>query len=113
MGNAAANTQVARMQAAIQKAVAVGPEFLSGKLDVDHMTHTMVEAVRTYSEEEEAAGSDGAPHGAQAQELQQTLRELYACGSGFRAGRCDAACVARTMTYMVQEYGPKAGAKTA
>lgn len=105
MGHEAENSQVTRMQAAIAKAVAVGPQFLKGEVDVDHMTHTMVEAVRTYAQEEEATGGDGTPRSAQAQELQQTLQELYACGSGFRAGRCDAACVARTMTYMVQEYG--------
>lgn len=97
-------TQVARMRAAIAQAVAVAPGFLRGEIDADRMTSTMVHAVRSYVEQEQAAGGDGAPHSAEAHALQGTLAELMACGSGYQAQRCDAACVARTMTQMVHEF---------
>lgn len=100
-------TQAGRMRAAVDQAVAVGPGFLRGDVDADHMAHSMVHAVRSYVEQERAAGGDGAPHGADAQALQNVLAELMACGSGYLAGRCDAACVARTMTEMVHEFGPR------
>ena len=103
---AALATQAGRMRAAIDKAVAVGPGFLRGDVDADHMANTMVGAVRGYVEQERAAGSDGVPHDVQARQLQNVLAELMACGSGFLAGRCDAACVARTMTQMVHEFPP-------
>jgi hypothetical protein len=105
-GAAAPATQAGRMRVAIDQAVAVGPGFLRGDVDADHMAHSMVHAVRSYVEQERAAGGDGAPHGADAQALQNALAELMACGSGYLAGRCDAACVARTMTQMVHEFGP-------
>lgn len=97
-------TQAGRMHAAIEQAVAAAPGFLRGDVDADHMANTMVHAVRHYLEQERAAGSDGAPHNADAQALQGTLAELMACGSGYLAHRCDAACVARTMTQMVHEF---------
>ena len=97
-------TQAGRMHAAIEQAVAVAPGFLRGDIDADHMANTMVHAVRSYAEQEHAAGGDGAPHGTEAQQLQGTLAELMACGSGYLAHRCDAACVARTMTQMVREF---------
>ncbi|MGH8506458.1 MAG: hypothetical protein ACRETM_10925 [Stenotrophobium sp.] len=100
----AATTQVARMRAAIDQAVAVGPGFLRGDVNADRMANTMVHAVRNYAEQERAAGSDGAAHSADAQALQNVLAELMTCGSGYLAGRCDAACVARTMTQMVHEF---------
>ena len=96
--------QAARMRAAIEQAVAVAPGFLRGDVDADQMANTMVHAVRRYLEQERVAGGDGAPHGAEAQALQGTLAELMACGSGYLAHRCDAACVARTMTQMVHEF---------
>ena len=102
--SSAPTTQVGRMRAAVEQAVVVAPGFLRGDVDVDHMTKTMVRAVNGYLEQERAAGSDGTPRGAEAQALQGTLAELMACGSGYRAGRCDAACVARTMTQMVHEF---------
>lgn len=102
---AAATAQVGRMRAAIDRAVAVGPGFLHGDIDADCMANTMVGAVRDYTEQERAAGGNGVPQGTQARELQQVLAELMACGSGYLAGRCDAACVARTMTQMVGEFG--------
>lgn len=98
-------TQAERMMAAVDQAVAVGPGFLRGDTDADHMANTMVHAVHHYVEQERAAGSDGTPHGAEAERLQGVLAELMGCGSGYLAGRCDAACVARTMTEMVREFG--------
>ena len=92
------------MHAAIAQAVAVGPGFLRGDVDADLMTNTMVSAVRSYVEQERVAGSDGTPKSAEAQALQGTLSELMGCGSGYLAGRCDAACVARTMTQIVREF---------
>lgn len=102
----ASATQAARMRAAVDEAVAAGPDFLRGTIDADRMANTMVHAVRGYAESEKAAGGDGVPHDPQARELQNVLAELMACGSGYLAGRCDAACVARTMTQMVREFGP-------
>ena len=100
-------TQAGRMRAAIARAVAIAPGFLRGEVDADHMAHTMVRAVRDYAEQERAAGSDGAPQGAEAQALHGTLAELMGCGSGYLAHRCDAACVARTMTQMVREFASR------
>lgn len=97
-------TQAARMRAAVDQPVAVAPAFLRGDVDAEHMAKTMVHAVRTYVEQEQASGSDGAPQNAEAQAMQGTLAELMGCGSGYLAGRCDAACVARTMTQMVGEF---------
>ena len=99
-----ATTNIGRMRAAIDQAVAVGPSFLRGDVDADHMANTMVHAVRNYAEQERITGSVGVPQDAQAQELQGVLTELMTCGSGYLAGRCDAACVARTMTQMVHEF---------
>lgn len=93
-----------RMRAAIGRAVAVGPGFLRGDVDAEHMAHAMVGAVRGYVEQERARGSGGAPGGDEARRLQDVLAELMTCGSGYLAGRCDAACVARTMTQMVREF---------
>ncbi|MEO7031923.1 MAG: hypothetical protein ABI351_11010 [Herbaspirillum sp.] len=98
-------TQVGRMRAAIKQAVTVAPGFLRGDIDADQMTNTMVHAVRSYVEQEQVVGSNGAPQSVEAQELQGTLAELMACGSGYLAGRCDSACVARTMTQIVDEFG--------
>ncbi|MGH8397975.1 MAG: hypothetical protein ACRETA_06990 [Gammaproteobacteria bacterium] len=103
-GAQSATTQIGRMRAAIDQAVAVGPGFLRGDVNADHMANTMVHAVRNYTEQERTAGSDGVAHGAEAEALQDVLAELMTCGSGYLAGRCDAACVARTMTQMVHEF---------
>lgn len=103
---AAPATQATRMRAAVDHAVTLGPGFLRGDIDADHMANAMVEAVQAYLTRERAAGGDGVAHGAEAQALQNVLAELMGCGSGYLAGRCDAACVARTMTQMVHEFGP-------
>lgn len=100
-----ATAQAARMRAVIEQAVSVGPSFLRGDINADQMANTIVKAVRGYAEQERTAGGDGVPHGAEAQQLQNVLDELMGCGSGYLAGRCDAACVARTMTQMVHEFG--------
>ncbi len=100
-------TQVDRMRAAVEHAVAVGPSFLRGDIDADHMADTMVRAVRDYVEQERAADGDGRPRDAEARTLQGVLAELLGCGSGYLAGQCDAACVARTMTQMVRQFGPR------
>ena len=100
-------TQAGRMRAAVDKAVAFAPTFLRGDhRHADDMAHTMVGAVRAYMEQERALGSNGEPHNREAQALYGTLAELMTCGSGYLAGRCDGACVARTMTEMVHEFGP-------
>lgn len=96
--------QIQRMKAAIAKVVQVGPGFLRGEVDVQRMTDTMIHAVRGYAEEEKAAGGDGQPRSPEAGQLGEVLRELYGCGAGFQADRCDAACVARTITRMVDEF---------
>lgn len=97
-------THVERMRAAVAQAIDIAPDFLRGNVDVDHMAKTMINAVRNYAEQEQAAGSDKAPQNAEARALQGALAELMGCGSGYLAGRCDAACVARTMTQMVREF---------
>lgn len=102
---AAPATQMDRMRAAVDKAVSIGPSFLRGEIDANRMANTMIHAVQDYVQQEQAAGGDGVPHGREAEEMQQVLGELMGCGSGFLAGRCDAACVARTMTEMVNEFG--------
>ena len=99
-------TQVGRLRAAVDEAVAVGPSFLRGDIDADSMANTMINAVRDYVEAEQAAGSDGRPHDPEARALHGVLSELMGCGSGYLAGQCGADCVARTMTYMVREFGP-------
>lgn len=104
--SAAPVTQAGRMRAAVEQAVGIAPGFLRGDVDADHMAKTMVHAVHTYVEEQRAAGSDEAPRDAEARALKEALTELAACGSGYLAGRCDAACVARTMTQMVHEFAP-------
>ena len=100
-------TQQVRMRAAVDQAVAFAPKFLRGEADADQMAHTMVQAVQAWQEQERAAGGDGRPHDASARELHAVLAELMACGSGYLAGRCDGACVARTMTHIVAEYGAR------
>ncbi|MGH7067095.1 MAG: hypothetical protein ACREEU_04835 [Acetobacteraceae bacterium] len=94
------------MRAAIDQAVAIAPGFLRGDIDADDMANTMVQAVRHYAEQERVLGGSGASRDAQAQALQAVLTELDTCGSGYLAGRCDAACVGRTMTAIVREFGP-------
>lgn len=104
----AAAQQADRIRSAVDGVVAIGPGFLRGEVTAEAMTEAMVAAVRDYEADEQAAGRDGSPLGARSASLVPVLRELLACGGGYRAGRCDAACVARTMTYLVAEYAPTA-----
>ena len=98
-------TQAERMRAAIGRAVAVAPGFLRGEVDAQAMTDAMIGAVCDYVAAERADGRDGTPHDGAARSLYPVLAELAGCGSGYQAGRCDADCVARTMTQLVREFG--------
>lgn len=84
-----ADDPTARMRAAIGEAVDIAPQFLRGEIDADRMAHTMVDAVRRYTLHEQGKG--GAPQGAEGGPLREALAELMGCGSGYLAGRCDAA----------------------
>lgn len=99
-----APTQLRRIRTAVASAVAIGPGFLRGDVDADTMATTMLDAVRTYVAAEQADGRDGTPVDAASAELYPVLQELTACGGGYLAGRCDADCVARTMTQLVGEF---------
>lgn len=102
-----AEQQADRIKAAVDGVIAIGPGFLRGEITVDAMTEAMVGAVRDYEMDERAQGRDGSPLGPGSAQLMPVLQELITCGGGYRAGRCDAACVARTMTYLVGEYGTR------
>jgi uncharacterized protein YfaQ (DUF2300 family) len=106
--------QARRMRAALSPVLAIGPDFLAGRLHADDMAQTMVRAVQQYSESEQARqnagpGPDedraGAPTSQAAQELHAALAEIYTCGSGYLADRCDSDCVARTMEQIMGEFG--------
>lgn len=101
----APETQAVRIQSAVDGPVSMGPRFLSGEVDADTMANAMIAAVHTYVAAEKVDGRDGTPLGDEAAELYPVLQEFMACGGGYLAGRCDAACVARTMTELVAEYG--------
>jgi len=97
------DTQVSQIRAAINKVVAVGPDFLANKIPAEKMAHTMVKAVRDYARQaEKEAGIR--PESNEALELLGVLQEINGCGSGFLAQQCDAACVARTITYILDEF---------
>ncbi|MCO5267704.1 MAG: hypothetical protein M9897_02270 [Brumimicrobium sp.] len=100
------NIQIKDMQDAISKVVTISPEFLSHKISATQMAHTMIQAVEEY---EKKAKQDGSlyPQSSEAEELLAILAELNGCGSGFLADRCDAACVARTITYVANKYPNK------
>lgn len=114
MDTAEHSGQAQRMQAALSPVLAIGPDFLAGRRDADEMAHTMVAAVQGFvaaeqKRQEGEAPSDGAVASAtrtrSARELEAALSEVYGCGSGYLAARCDAACVARTMTQIMAEFG--------
>lgn len=104
------------MRNALDPVLALGPDFLSGQREANDMAHAMVRAVRTYSDGEAAltaAGTqtDGAPTTESAREereLDAVMKEVYVCGSGYLAQRCDAACVARTIRQILGEFGEAA-----
>lgn len=97
------NTQVAQMKDVISKVVAIGPDFLDKKITADKMAHTMIDTVQEYAKRAEKEGTLK-PKSNEAEELMSVLQELLGCGSGYLEQRCDAACVARTMTSMVNEF---------
>lgn len=97
------DSQLAQMQHAIKKVVAQGPDFLAKKIPAEVMAQTMIQAVEDYIREAEKQGHLQ-PQSEKALELQEVLRELKGCGSGFLADRCDADCVARTINYIVKTY---------
>jgi hypothetical protein len=105
--------QTQRMQAALSPVLVIGPDFLVGRLGADDMARTMVRAVQEYADGERArqptgvlAEQDAAPVSAPAaQQLQAALAEIYTCGSGYLADRCDSDCVARTMVQIMDEFG--------
>lgn len=99
-----------RMRSAVDDAVASGPDFLKGTIDADTMARHMVATVTGFQDRhltELQQVADGTlPASPEVTRLWQALGELYVCGSGYLADRCDADCVARTMTEMVHEYPP-------
>ena len=111
--------QTQRMQAALAPVLVIGPDFLAGRRDADDMAHTMVQAVEEYASRERTrpqAGvrpdEDPAPGAvSRAQELQAALAEIYTCGSGYLADRCDSDCVVRTMVQVMGEFGDLAPAR--
>lgn len=79
-------TQADHMRAAIHDAVALAPQFLRGELGPVQMAQAMIEAARKGSQPVPGAASGDAD-----EHLRHALAELHGCGSGFLAGRCDAA----------------------
>ena len=109
-----------RMQAALSPVLVIGPEFLAGRVGADDMAHTMVRAVEAYVEAERGSHQVGAPPDEDSApgsvrptvpELEAALAEVYGCGSGYLAHRCDSDCVARTMTQIMGEFGDLAPAR--
>jgi predicted trehalose synthase len=106
------------MQAALSPVLEIGPAFLAGRLDADAMATTMVRAVQQYSDGERTRQQAG-PRPADdlvststaVEELHAALAEIYTCGTGYLADRCDADCVARTMAEIMREFGDLAPAR--
>ena len=111
--------QTQRMQAALAPVLKIGPDFLAGRRDADDMAHTMVQAVQEYASSERTRPQAGvrpdeipAPAAvSRAQGLQTALAEIYTCGSGYLADRCDSDCVVRTMVQVMGEFGDLAPAR--
>lgn len=102
-----------RMRAAMAPVLEAGPEFLAGRREADDMARTMVAAALAAAEGEVEAGEAGDPEErtpspevvADTRRLQAAWEEIHTCGSGYLAGRCDAACVGRTVTWLVDTFG--------
>jgi len=114
MGTMGLGGQAQRMQAALFPVLVIGPDFLAGRRDADDMAHTMVRAVQEFVDGERAREQasvppeeDPAPDSVTRSpgELQAALAEIYTCGSGYLADRCDSDCVARTMVQIMDEFG--------
>lgn len=86
----------------IDRVVATGPTFLNGDIDADAMANSMVAAVTDYKTSQPKDSTGNRPGDPQ---LQMVVREIYGCGAGYLAGACDGACVARTITGLVNEFG--------
>jgi hypothetical protein len=105
------------MQAALAPVLVIGPEFIAGRRDADDMANTMVRAVQDFVNGVRARPqADGRPDddpasASRAQELQAALAEIYTCGSGYLADRCDSDCVVRTMVQIMGEFGNLAAAR--
>jgi len=103
--------QAERMRVALSPVLEIGPAFLAGRVDADAMATTMVRAVQEYSDGERTrrragVGSDDRdPTSTAAAQLHAVLAEVYTCGSGYLADRCDSDCVARTMSQIMRELG--------
>jgi hypothetical protein len=106
--------QAQRMESALSPVLVIGPDFLAGRCDADDMAHTMVRAVQEYVDGERARQQANVPPdqdpgsasvSRSAQELQAALAEIYTCGSGYLADRCDSDCVVRTMVQIMGEFG--------
>ena len=102
------------MLAALSPVLEIGQDFIAGRLAADDMAHTMVRVVQEFARDEEArqqagmrADDDSAPasEGHESQEFHAALVELYTCGSGYLADRCDSDCVVRTMVQIMGEFG--------
>lgn len=98
--------QVAQIKDAINKVVTTGPDFLENKIPPEEMAHTMIQAVKDYAKTARENNMEK-PESREAEELLPVLNEIYGCGSGFLADRCDADCVARTIDYLVKEFPAK------
>jgi len=112
--------QAERMQAALSPVLVIGPDFLAGRRDAADMAQTMVRAVQEFADGERARQEANMPPDqgilpasarGEAQKLQGALAEIYTCGSGYLADRCDSDCVARTMVQIMGEFGDLAPAR--
>lgn len=95
--------QIQQMKTAIAKVVAMGPDFLKNDISAYEMAHTMIQVVDDYWAEAERQGTLQAKN-EEAGELMEVLAEIKGCGSGFLEKRCDAACVARTINFMLEKF---------
>lgn len=104
--HAPARPRTERVRATLVPVLRAGPDFLAGSLHADDMTDTMITAARTYRDEGLALTGIGAAGATpEDRELDAVMKELYVCGSGYQAGRCEADCVARTMTAVMGQFG--------
>jgi len=103
MSSKVKDTQLSQIKKVINKVVTVGPDFLDNKITADEMAHTMVNAVQDFAKEAQKEGGIRAET-EETQELIGVLQEILGCGSGYLAQQCDSDCVARTITYVVNEF---------
>lgn len=110
-GHTPGQTRTEIAHAALVPVLKVTPDFLAGRLHADAMTDTMIAAARTYREEGLRLPGDGADAERveavtpKEQDLDAVMKELYVCGTGYQAGRCEADCVERTMSHVMAQFG--------